>query len=525
VPIPVLPISATPFTGAIPKSGSGGLLANGFINWAAPSAIGGTTPAAGAFSSLVVDTNVLVVDAVNNRVGINNAAPSFPLGLGQQVGNRLALYDNGDGTGYGFGVQSLLLQILTPTSGARVGIGHGTSDAFTEVVTIQGGSNNGFLGLGTGATFTSPIAGTDHFKVTNGTSVFGFNYNSNQPFFEVSDGTRKAFGGHVNPTDGAVFGSFTDHGLALRTNNVNRLIISNAGVTTLRLSDAVTNAVTNVGVISHNSSGTPAASFGTGLLLQGESSTTENVDMARIRALWTTATHASRVSNLVLSVYNVASEVDVLTLTPTGMSTTLPISGASSGIILNSGGNNFLSRSSNVYSFRAAAAGTFLQFQNNSGTTLLSLDNSGQVVSALLDAGTNSVGDAWFIRHNSSGTPTTNFGIGVVLQGESDTTDSQNMARLRTFWTTATHASRTARGVLSAFDTAERDCIMWEASGSAAMIGFLGTAPTVRQTGYTTFSNLATDRTCDANATTVEELADILGTLIEDLKVKGLIAA
>lgn len=44
-------------------------------------------------------------------------------------------------------------------------------------------------------------------------------------------------------------------------------------------------------------------------------------------------------------------------------------------------------------------------------------------------------------------------------------------------------------------------------------------------TGYTTFSNLSTDRTCDANSTTVEELADILGTLIEDLKNTGVIAA
>lgn len=51
--------------------------------------------------------------------------------------------------------------------------------------------------------------------------------------------------------------------------------------------------------------------------------------------------------------------------------------------------------------------------------------------------------------------------------------------------------------------------------------GTLGLA----QTGYTTFTNLTTDRTCDANSTTVEELADILGTLIEDLKTKGIIAA
>lgn len=54
---------------------------------------------------------------------------------------------------------------------------------------------------------------------------------------------------------------------------------------------------------------------------------------------------------------------------------------------------------------------------------------------------------------------------------------------------------------------------------------FRGGTIGLAQTGYTTFTNLATDRTCDANATTVEELADILGTLIVDLKAKGIIAA
>lgn len=54
---------------------------------------------------------------------------------------------------------------------------------------------------------------------------------------------------------------------------------------------------------------------------------------------------------------------------------------------------------------------------------------------------------------------------------------------------------------------------------------FKGGTVGVAQTGYTTFGNLSTDRTCDANSTTVEELADILGTLIEDLKSKGLISA
>ena len=46
----------------------------------------------------------------------------------------------------------------------------------------------------------------------------------------------------------------------------------------------------------------------------------------------------------------------------------------------------------------------------------------------------------------------------------------------------------------------------------------------VAQTGYTTFTNLTTDRTCDADTVTTAELADIVGTLIVDLKTKGIIA-
>lgn len=60
---------------------------------------------------------------------------------------------------------------------------------------------------------------------------------------------------------------------------------------------------------------------------------------------------------------------------------------------------------------------------------------------------------------------------------------------------------------------------------NGATVGLYGVTPVARATGYTTFSNLSTDRTCDANSTSVAELADILGTLIEDLKLTGIIGA
>lgn len=71
------------------------------------------------------------------------------------------------------------------------------------------------------------------------------------------------------------------------------------GLHTFRYSDAVTNAITDVVTVGHNSSGTPAANFGSALLFNLESNTTENRNAARVGVLWGTATDATRSSWLV----------------------------------------------------------------------------------------------------------------------------------------------------------------------------------------------------------------------------------
>ena len=43
------------------------------------------------------------------------------------------------------------------------------------------------------------------------------------------------------------------------------------------------------------------------------------------------------------------------------------------------------------------------------------------------------------------------------------------------------------------------------------------------QTASYSESNVTTDRTYDANSTSVDELADVLGTLIADLRARGII--
>ena len=52
-------------------------------------------------------------------------------------------------------------------------------------------------------------------------------------------------------------------------------------------------------------------------------------------------------------------------------------------------------------------------------------------------------------------------------------------------------------------------------------VGFYGTTPVAQSAAYTP-TNVVTDRAYDANATTLAEIADVLGTVIADLQATGL---
>jgi hypothetical protein len=122
-----------------------------------------------------------------------------------------------------------------------------------------------------------------------------------------------------------------------------------------------------------------------------------------------------------------------------------------------------------------AGAGTF-----GGLITAAGLNSSAQSTYTVNDSSTAAVSTAIIARHNSSGTPAANFGTGIQLQGESDTTENRAMGAIEATWVVATDASRTARFRLYAYDTAERECIRMQASGSAAMVGFLGASAIVR---------------------------------------------
>ena len=72
-----------------------------------------------------------------------------------------------------------------------------------------------------------------------------------------------------------------------------------SGALNVTINDATDNGLTTALTLGHNTTGSPTNGLGTRLLFRGETSTTIDTDMARIDAIWSNVTHASRVSDLV----------------------------------------------------------------------------------------------------------------------------------------------------------------------------------------------------------------------------------
>ena len=119
----------------------------------------------------------------------------------------------------------------------------------------------------------------------------------------VSDVNSDIIINNGNTDGGAItIGSNDAFGLNLETNNVTRMAITGAastgGAVTLTDITSNTNTAESSMTLRANSTGTAAAGFGHKVLFQGESSTTDNRDMAAIQTEWTTATDASREASL-----------------------------------------------------------------------------------------------------------------------------------------------------------------------------------------------------------------------------------
>lgn len=93
--------------------------------------------------------------------------------------------------------------------------------------------------------------------------------------------------------------------------NVEVFSVLQAGNLTSTVKDAGTSTITNVITAQHESTGTPAAGLGSAVQFNIDSSTTADQNAGRVQTKWTTATHASR-----------TSQIDFQTVTNAGALTT-----------------------------------------------------------------------------------------------------------------------------------------------------------------------------------------------------------
>lgn len=168
---------------------------------------------AGFYSELNATGWFLVANGKHGRLGIRNRDPKYPLSFDNQGGDKISLYQDGNGNFYGMGIGNSTLQLMTPHSSSSIVLGTGTSGNFTENMRING---NGLVGIGES---NPALAGlVVNKKVGGAHAIFGSNttgvaIESSYPgigFNNYYNGGRKTmatgFGGYigVNPQAGGM---------------------------------------------------------------------------------------------------------------------------------------------------------------------------------------------------------------------------------------------------------------------------------------------------------------------------------
>lgn len=134
-------------------------------------------------------------------------------------------------------------------------------------------------------------------------------------------------------------------------------------------------------------------------------------------------------------------------------------------------------------------------FGNNTGQTI-SDANYNICIGEGADVSSSAVTDSLALGRNAiASSNEAAFGPNLStlsLNGLSSTAAVRAMVKATTAWVDSTDATRRARGIFTVYDTAARECVRLEASGSAAMLSFFGVSAVVQQSGdiSTGLSNL-----------------------------------
>lgn len=408
-------------------------------------------------------TAVVTVDTTNNRL-------SLPFGVVYSGSSQLVRFD------------AVNANIFLGASGnASVSGANNTGIGEVALASLTSGANN--FGSGYGALYSNST-GSNNCALgvmamgyaTNPTGVVAVgSYSGLRAMGQNSVFIGYMAGNHETGTQRLYIDSFdrTDEATgrisSLLYGEFNLAVASQLlrvnGVLQPLMTDGVTAAVTNVLVVGHNSSGTPAAGYGSRVLFELESSTTADQTAAALDVVWNDATHASRTSKLVASIVQSGTLYELLSL-------------GASGATFNDGGESWVD----------------FRIEGDTATHLLFVDASSDSVGIGTSAPdarfhvqqtTHDVGvrDIVRITHNSTGTPGKGFGVAIALAAELDGAENIVAGRLAAAWNTVGAGDYTGDLIGYASDAAgDREGWRVRASGSAAMLSLFGVAPILRPT-------------------------------------------
>lgn len=264
-------------------------------------------------------TNVMVLDTTNARVGINVTPLDF-LHIVTSVASTGIRVDGPNVTGPAVRVNNTH---ATSSNSRFVFAGRG-SDKWTFGSDSAGDGSQTFFVYDNVAggyrIFINPsgnvgLGGATSFGTNNRLLVNPYSTTIDAATAMISPGANDQIGLVIQAKSGG--GQTADLFQTMNSGGSLFTSISASGVVTSKVTGGTTTSVVNTLIIDNESAVTPASGFGTSILFAGKDNGTANVSMGRVRTSWTNATNLSQTSQMVLSVYNVASEVDVLSLAPT----------------------------------------------------------------------------------------------------------------------------------------------------------------------------------------------------------------
>ncbi len=499
------------------SSGTGGAVVITAGNASSSSAGGALTATGGAGSSTSNGTSGaggLVTVTGNTGGSSSNASGTGGAGGGLTLTSGTGGTANGStsATGGKGGTVTITAKNGGTVTGTTTAIGGAGGDIAVTAgngATATTGSAN-TAGAGGAITFTSGNAGAAGGNVASGNITF-------QTGTPVGTGT---VGAHIFNVNGATeIARINGTGLGVGTNNP---------TSTLQVQGS---SGGDVRAMVQNVDGNANASSSLYLITRSTVGDT-NVG-SRIRSVRTDVVAGS--NDLAFSTSSGTTMAERMRLTSTtllGIGTTAPthtltLPSTSTGIALYNTADQvtnyergLLHWSANVLILRAEKAGS-------GSNRNLQLRTSSRVV-ALNDAGSASADSGFFQVANSTSANTNQVGIGGTYTNSSGTSGvlslgpTMNQSGTAAYDVLKINVTETATGSgvkrLISAQVGSVDKFVVDNAGNATATTF---NPATKQTYAIT--NVTTDRAYDANATTLDEVADTLGTLIADLRAAGLL--